>query len=206
MEQPTKRYRVRRIGGRASVALFSIISVGVLLAAGCGQQSTQSDAESQQDVTTSATNVLPEDVLVASDVVQNYFPDVDDQATTSENPNASGTPEATRIVIYEGSEGRRVTISVDQYPSSDAASTAFEEAIGKSEVVQGFAPLPAPPDVGDKAFAGVVTQGADTHIGYGALAGDYVVGVTSAGYPATPENVAKLTELTREAVAKVEPA
>ncbi|MFC0446855.1 hypothetical protein [Rhodococcus jostii] len=206
MEQSTKRYRVRRIGGRASVALFSIISVGVLLAAGCGQQSTQSDAESQQDVTTSATNLLPEDVLVASDVVQNYFPEVDDQATTSENPNASGTPEATRMVIYEGSEGRRVTISVDQYPSSDAASTAFEEAIGKSEVVQGFAPLPAPPDVGDKAFAGVVTQGADTHIGYGALAGDYVVGVTSAGYPATPENVAKLTELTREAVAKVEPA
>ena len=91
---------------------------------------------------------------------------------------------------------------MDQYASPDAASTAFDQAIGTSEVVPGFVALPTPTDVGDKAFAGSVTQGADTHIGYGALAGEYVIGVTSAGYPATPENVDKLTGLTRDAVAK----
>ena len=132
MEQPTKRYRVRRTGERASLAILSVISVGVLLAVGCGQQSAQPDAESQQDVTTSGTNLLPEHVLVASDVVQNYFPEVDHQTTTGENANAPGAPEATRMVIYEGGEGRKVTISVDQYPSPDAASTAYE--IGRAHV------------------------------------------------------------------------
>jgi hypothetical protein len=182
--------------------VLSIMAVAVLPAAGCGSESTPSEPESQQDVTTPATNLLPEDVLVALDVVQGYFPEIDHQITTGANSTASGNPDATRMVIYEGDDGRRITVSVDRYPGPDSASAAFEQAIDASEVVPGFAPLPAPADVGDKAFAGVVTQGDDTHIGFGALAGGQVVGVTAAGYPAAPQNIGRLTELMRAAVEK----
>ena len=202
MMQPTERYRVQRTGSSAPLAILAIILAGVLFAGACGRQDTQSGAESHQDATTSGTNLLPQEALVGLDVVQNYFPEIEQQTATSENSTASGTPDATRMVIYEGGDGRRVTVSGDQYPSADAAASAFEQAIGNSETVQGFVPLPAPADVGDKAFAGSVTQGADTHIGYGALAGEYVIGVTSAGYPATTENVEKLAGLTRDAVEK----
>ncbi|WP_043826521.1 hypothetical protein [Rhodococcus opacus] len=202
MVQSRERRDVRRRGGRRSLAFLSIVLAGVLLAAGCGQQDTESGGESQQDQTTSETNLLPEGVVVALDGVQTYFPEIERQTATSENSTAAGAPDATRMVIYEGGDGRRVTISVDRYPSPDAASAAFEQAIDKSEVVPGFVALPAPAGVGDKAFAGSVTQGVDTHIGYGALAGAYVVGVTSAGYPATPENADKLAGLTRDAVEK----
>ncbi|UNM99193.1 hypothetical protein [Rhodococcus opacus] len=202
MVQSAERYRVERIGSSAPLAILVTILAGVLFAGGCGQQDTQSDAESQPEASTSEAILLPQEALVGLDVVQTYFPEIEQQTATSENSTASGTPDATRMVIYEGGDGRRVTVSVDRYPSTDAAATAFEQAIDKSEVVPGFAALPAPADVGDKAFAGSVTQGEDTHIGYGALAGEYVIGVTSAGYPATTENVEKLAGLTRDAVEK----
>ena len=193
---------MRRIGSSAPLAILAIILAGVFFAGACGQQDTQSDAESQQDATTSEAILLPQEIVVGLDVVQTYFPEMEQQTATSENSTASGTPDATRMVIYEGGDGRRVTVSVDRYPSVDAAATAFEQAIDNSEAVPGFVALPAPADVGDKAFAGSVTQGDDTHIGYGALAGEYVIGVTSAGYPATTENVEKLAGLTHDAVEK----
>ena len=202
MVQRAERYRVRRIGSSAPLAILAIILAGVFFAGACGQQDTQSDAESQQDATTSEAILLPQEIVVGLDVVQTYFPEIEQQTVTSENSTASGTPDATRMVIYEGGDGRRVTVSVDRYPSVDAAATAFEQAIDNSEAVPGFVALPAPADVGDKAFAGSVTQGDDTHIGYGALAGEYVIGVTSAGYPATTENVEKLAGLTHDAVEK----
>ncbi|MCZ4558934.1 hypothetical protein O4215_25565 [Rhodococcus maanshanensis] len=167
--------------------MLAIILAGVLLTGGCGQP---------------GTNQLPQEVLVPLEAVQNHFPEIATQNPPSENTNAAGIPDATRMAIYEGDDGKKVTVSVDRYPGPDSASTAFEEAIDKSEAVQGFAALPPPIDVGDRAFAGTVSQGDDTHIGYGALAGEYVIGVTSAGYPATIENTAKLIDLTREAVGK----
>ena len=202
MVQRAERYRVRRIGSSAPLAILAIILAGVFFAGACGQQDTQSDAESQQDATTSEASLLPQEIVVGLDVVQTYFPEIEQQTATSENSTASGTPDATRMVIYEGGDGRRVTVSVDRYPSVDAAATAFEQAIDNSEAVPGFVALPAPADVGDKAFAGSVTQGDDTHIGYGALAGENIIGVTSAGYPATTENVEKLAGLTHDAVEK----
>ncbi|WP_418328339.1 hypothetical protein [Rhodococcus oxybenzonivorans] len=204
--QPTEKYRPRRIGRRAALAILSIVVIGALTAGGCGQQRTEPGGESQQDATTSTPNLVPQEVLVGMEVVQKYFAEIDRQATTSANANAAGVPEATRMVIYEGADGRRVTVSVDQYSSPDSASTAFEQAIDKSEEVQGFVALPTPSGVGEKAFAGAVTQGEETHIGYGALAGEYVIGVTSAGYPANAENIGKLTDLTRDAVEKADTA
>ncbi|MGC1323198.1 MAG: hypothetical protein WA849_13520 [Candidatus Udaeobacter sp.] len=52
--------------------------------------------------------------------------------------------------------------------------------------------------MGQKAFAGMVTMGAETHIGLGALVGKLIVGVTLAGYDATPDNVAKLVALAQK--------
>jgi hypothetical protein len=45
-----------------------------------------------------------------------------------------------------------------------------------------------------------VTQDGGTHVGIGVLDGKLVVGATSAGYDATPENIAKLVALTQEAI------
>ena len=86
-----------------------------------------------------------------------------------------------------------MTISVDQYESSTEASSAYEQAIEKSKI-PGFTPVSVP-NLGQKAFAGTVTMGAETHVGLGALVGKLIVGVTLAGYDATPDNVAKLVAL-----------
>ena len=60
-------------------------------------------------MTTSGANLVPPELLVGLDVVQNYFPEIEQQTATSENTTASGAPDATRMVIYEGGDGRRVT-------------------------------------------------------------------------------------------------
>jgi len=41
-------------------------------------------------------------------------------------------------------------------------------------------------------------MGAETHVGLGALVGKLIVGVTLAGYDATPDNVAKLVAVARK--------
>jgi hypothetical protein len=41
-------------------------------------------------------------------------------------------------------------------------------------------------------------MGAETHVGLGALAGKLIVGVTLAGYDATPDNIAKLVAVARK--------
>ncbi|MDV7268488.1 hypothetical protein R4315_28645, partial [Rhodococcus oxybenzonivorans] len=62
--QPTEKYRPRRIGRRASLSILSIVVIGVLTAGGCGQHRTEPGGESQQDATTSTTNLVPQEVLV----------------------------------------------------------------------------------------------------------------------------------------------
>ena len=42
-----------------------------------------------------------------------------------------------------------------------------------------------------------MTQGAETHIGLGALDHKLIVGATLAGYDATPDNIAKLVAVAR---------
>ncbi|WP_231496470.1 hypothetical protein [Rhodococcus sp. UNC363MFTsu5.1] len=112
-----ERNPVRRIGGGAPLLALSIVVSGVLLASGCGQQPTQPGAESHDHVTTSGTNQLPQEALVTSDVVQNYFPELARQHTPTESPDAAGTPEATRMAIYEGDDGRKVTFRQIDIPA-----------------------------------------------------------------------------------------
>jgi hypothetical protein len=131
-------------------------------------------------------------------VVNRFFPEVTQEASAGQNLTAVGNPQATRSVIYVNSDSsNKVTITVDQYVTSNEASSAYEEAVHKSRIVPGFKPISAP-NLGPHAFVGSVTHGAETHIGLGALDGTLIVGATLAGYEVTPDTTAKLISLARE--------
>lgn len=141
--------------------------------------------------------MLPRSAAVAVDVVSHLFPEATLEIATGENTTAVGNPRATRSVIYANNDSsRKVTISVDQYANSNDASSSYEAAIVKSRTVRGFKPISAP-NLGPHTFVGRVTQGAETHVGAGAVDGTLIVGATLAGYEPTPRNVATLIELTR---------
>ena len=111
---------------------------------------------------------------------------------------AVANPKATRSVIYTNSDGaKKVTITMDQYATVSAASSAYQEAVTKSKAVPASRPILVK-NLGQNAIGGTVTQSGETHIGFGALRGTIVVGVTLAGYDSTQENIARLISLTRE--------
>jgi hypothetical protein len=148
---------------------------------------------------------LPRNVVVPLSVVSRFFPEITRETSTGRNLTATGNPKATRIVIYETGDGsKKVTITVDQYRSSSGASSAYQQAVQKSQSVPGFKPVPVP-NLGQHAFAGTVTMGAETHVGLGALDDKLIVGATLAGYDATPDNTAKLVAVARmeDAAAKM---
>jgi len=63
-----------------------------------------------------ADSILPRNVVVATNVVNRFFPEVTSEASTGHNLTAVGNPKATRSVIYANSDSsRKVTISVDNY-------------------------------------------------------------------------------------------
>jgi hypothetical protein len=149
--------------------------------------------------TTSASeSVLRRNAVVPMSVVNRFFPEVTQEASTGQNLTAVGKPKATRSVVYANSDSsKKVTITVDQYVSSSDASSAYQEAVQKSKTVAGFKPVSAS-NLGQNAFIGTVTQGEETHIGLGALHGTLIVAATLAGYDPTSGNIAKLLSLTRE--------
>jgi len=145
-----------------------------------------------------ADSILPRNVVVATNVVNRFFPEVTSEASTGHNLTAVGNPKATRSVIYANSDSsRKVTISVDNYATQSDASSAYQEAVAKSKTVPGFKSVPSE-SLGRDACVGTVTQGGETHIGLGALRGTLIIGATLAGYDVTPENTARLISLTRE--------
>jgi hypothetical protein len=173
------------------LAAPSIALVGALSLAAYGQSSPSGGATSTPE------SVLPRSFIVSVRVVEEFFPKVTKEARTGQNSTAVGNPKATRSVIYANdTNSKKVTITVDQYESETDASSAYEQAVEKSKI-PGFKPVSVS-NVGQKAFAGTVTMGAETHVGLGALVGKLIVGVTLAGYDATPDNVAKLVALTHK--------
>ena len=70
--------------------------------------------------------------------------------------------------------------------------------------VPGFNPVPVP-TLGQRAFAGSVTRGAETRVGLGVLDDELIVGATLAGYDATSDNTVKLVGMARmvDAAAKL---
>jgi hypothetical protein len=131
-------------------------------------------------------------------VVNRFFPEVTREANTGQNLTAVANAKATRSVICANSDSsKKVTITVDQYPTASDASSAYEVAVAKSKTVPGFKTVPAQ-NLGENAFIGTVTQGKETHIGLGALDGRLIVGATLAGYNPMPDTIANLISLTRE--------
>jgi hypothetical protein len=180
------------------LASLLIALIGTLSLAAYGQ------SVSPGSTTTAAESVLPRNIIVAMSVVNRFFPEVTQEASTGQNLTAVGKPKATRSVIYANSDSsKKVTITVDLYATSSDASSAYQEAVRKSRIVPGFKPVAAP-NLGQNAFIGTVTQGTETHIGLGALKSTPVVGATLVGYEPAPETTAKLVSLTaeEEAVAK----
>jgi hypothetical protein len=178
---------------RTPIALLLIGIIGTLSLAAYGQSVPPGSG-----TTSASESVLRRNAVVPMSVVNRFFPEVTQEASTGQNLTAVGKPKATRSVIYANSDSsKKVTITVDQYVSSSDASSAYQEAVQKSKTVPGFKPVSAS-NLGQNAFIGTVTQGEETHIGLGALHGTFFVGVTLAGYDPTSGNIAKLLSLTRE--------
>jgi hypothetical protein len=147
--------------------------------------------------TAAAITLLPSNVIVSRTAVSQFFPEVTRTLITGANSTATGTPKATRSVVYANAAGsKKVTISVDQYGSVSEAMAAYKQAVRKSKI-PGMRPLSVP-KVGQRAFAGTVTVNGEIHIGLGTVDGVLVVGTTPAGYDATANNTARLVSLTRK--------
>jgi len=175
------------------LAALLIAIIGSLSLGANGQSPSPANS-----TTIESKSLLPGNVIVPKSVVNRFFPEVTREASTGRNLTAVGNPKATRSVIYANSDGsRKVTITVDQYPTPSDASAAYQEAVAKSRSVPGFKPVTAE-NLGQHAFAGTVTQGGETHIGLGALHGTLIVGVTLAGYDSAPDKIANLISVTHE--------
>ncbi len=154
----------------------------------------------------SQSSLLPREAIIPLDAVKAVVPEMSKESATGENQTAVGNPTGNRSVTYATSDGsQRVVISVDQYPSAQAASSAYQQAYQASLQVPGVKGEPVP-GLGDSAFIGVITQGTETHVGGGAVFADRIVTVTLQAYDATDENKAKVVALIRkQAAAKQTP-
>jgi hypothetical protein len=171
----------------------SIIAIATLSLAASGQSVSPGSG-----TTNASESVLARGAIVPLTVVQRFFPEVTQEASTGNNLTAVGKTTATRSVIYTNSDSsKKVTMSVDQYASANDASSAYQEAVQKSKAVPGFKPVSAP-NLGQNGFIGTVTQGKETHIGLGALHGTLIVGATLVGYDPMEGNIARLLSLARE--------
>jgi len=105
------------------------------------------------------------------------------------------------MVIFSTKDGsKKVTLSVAEYGNPSDASSAYQQAVQKSQLPE-FNPI-AVSNVGQQVFAGTVAQGAETQVGLTALNGTLIVGATLAGFDATTENMGKLAELARKEVSE----
>lgn len=187
-------------GSTLTLRALPLVGIAAILSMAYGQAiSPGADTASGSD------SLLAREMVIPISTVRRFFPQVDREARTGPHLTAVGGPKATRSVIYVNSNNsKKVTITVDQYVSSSAASSAYEEAVRKSKAVPGWTPVAAP-DLGENAFMAIVTRAEETHLGFGALQGNLILGVTVVGYNPTPGTIIKLRSLAREeeAAAKV---
>ncbi len=181
-----------RLLGTIALATFCLALMTAMAAslAGCGGSSSANSG-------TSSDGLLPRNYIVLLNLVNQYFDTITQQDSTGKDSTAQGDPDATRAVFFINGDGsQKVTITVDRYRNSSDATSAYQTALQKSEEVPGFEPITIP-SVGQRSFAGSVTQGGETHVGLGALDGNFVFGATLAGFDATPDNVVNLVGLAR---------
>ena len=92
---------------------------------------------------------------------------------------------------------RKLTITIDQYGSLGDASSAYQQAVKKSQSVPGYKPVRVP-TLGQEILCGDQTKDTETHIGLGALDHRLILGATlAAGYDATSDIADKLIAVAR---------
>ena len=111
-------------------AILSMAAYGQAISPGAGPASA-------------SESLLAREVVIPISTVRGFFPQVDQEARTGPHLTAVRGPKATRSVIYaNSSNSKKVTITVDEYVSSNDASSAYEEAVQKSKAVPGFILFP----------------------------------------------------------------
>jgi len=183
-----------RTGSTLTLRALPLVGIAAILSMAAYGQAISPGARTAS----ASDSLLAREVVIPISTVRRFFPQVDHESSTGPNLTAVGNPKATRSVIYANSKGlKKVTITVDQYGGSSDASSAYEEAIQKSKTVPGFTPISAP-NLGQNAFMATVTRGEETHVGFGALHGEFIVAITLAGYDPTPGTIVKLRSLAHE--------
>jgi hypothetical protein len=109
------------------------------------------------------------------------------------------------VFFVDRANQHKVTITVDRCATTSDTASAYNEALSKSEEVQGLTPISIPA-IGQQSFAGSVTQGNETHVGLGSLDGVFGFGLTLAGFDATPDNVDDLVALVQAEKAAIDAA
>jgi membrane protease YdiL (CAAX protease family) len=166
-----------------------------LATCGCGSHASKMPGRIAHDP------VLPRNLIIPLSTVKEVLPEMSRETATGQDETAVGNPTGTRSVTYATADGsQRVVISVDQYPSPQDASAAYQQAFQLSQEVPGAKGEPVS-DLGQRAFIGVATQANETHVGGGALYGDRIVTVTLQAYDGRRENRAKVTALIRKQAA-----
>jgi hypothetical protein len=103
--------------------------------------SLTADGQSPSPANSSAKpsdSMLPRKVVVPISTVTRFFPEVTRETSTGRNLTAVANAKVTRSVIYANSDSsKKLTITVDQYPTASDASSAYQEAVAKSKTVPG---------------------------------------------------------------------
>jgi hypothetical protein len=185
----------RRAPGQFAAPSVVAAMALALATCGCGNHAANVPSEASHGA------VLPRDLIIPLSTVKDVLPEMSRETATGRDETAVGNPTRTRSVTYATADGsQRVVISVDQYPSPQGASSAYQQAFEASQEVPGVKGE-AVSDLGQRAFIGVATQGNETHVGGGALYGDLIVTVTLQGYDGTMENKARVTAIIRKQAA-----
>src|SRR6266478_9684261 len=109
-------------GSTLTLRALPLVGIAAILSmAACGQAISPASA---------SDSLLAREVVIPISTVRRFFPQVDQEARTGLHLTAVGGPKATRSVIYaNSSNSKKVTITVDEYVSSNDASSAYEEAV-----------------------------------------------------------------------------
>ncbi|MFD8785536.1 hypothetical protein [Kitasatospora sp. NPDC059599] len=188
--------------------IFTVLSLATAgaLAAGVSAVPAQAQTPSPVVVTQSTGASLPVNTALPLKAVERFFPEVTQVVSVGPDSTAVGRPTATVAVVFADPTGMmKVTISADLYGSASAATAAFRQASRAAGAVPGFTPLTTP-SLGTATTGGTVTMDGETHIGIGVLDGSHIIGVTLAGFDATPANTARLVALVRATVTAADAA
>jgi hypothetical protein len=124
--------------GRRALAL-AVVSAAIL--SGCANPIL----DTLLDRNAAAPPALPANEVISLSVVRQEFPMMTRLATAGVDPAAPGTPRAThRSQFSDPIAMRRLTVAVAEYPSDDAAFTAFTDLVDDLRYAPGSVGLGRP--------------------------------------------------------------